>query len=161
MRAYLSSAFISLAALATIPVYGTACGLFGDDDDKDKDDDDDGESKKDKLKSKRAECETNLKQIKRSWQAYDAEFSRYLTVPRYHPDSSPGKKSRKFTMGTQFDTIGWMPDGEVYGSYKVQTLSTTDFMVYCIIDADGDGEKSSWTATKTINATMNTSNDVY
>ena len=112
-------------------------------------------------RSKRSEVQANLKAIKTTQMAYDAEFTRYLSVRSYQPDSDPGKTLRDFPAGTAFDTLGWMPDGQVRGSYKVQTLSSTDFMVYAITDVDGDGNKSSWTCTKTINVTMNTANDVY
>lgn len=112
-------------------------------------------------RSKRSEVQSNMKAIKTTQQAYDAEFSRYLTVADFTPDDAPGKVLRDFGSGTAFDTIGWKPDGQVRGSYKVQTLSTTDFMVYSITDVDGDSQKSSFTCTKTINVTMNTPNDVY
>jgi len=112
-------------------------------------------------RSKRSECQPNMKAIKTSMLAYDATFDRYVSVNHWVPDSSPGKALREWESGTPFDTLGWMPDGQVRGSYKVVTTSTTDFMVYCIMDVDGDGQRSTFTATKTINVTMNTRNDVY
>ena len=57
--------------------------------------------------------------------------------------------------------MGWAPDGEVRGSYKVVSTSSTDFLVTCITDVDGDGKKATFTATKTNNVKMNTKDDVY
>ena len=54
-----------------------------------------------------------------------------------------------------------MPHGPVRGSYKVIVTSQTDFRVVGISDVDGDGVYSSWTATKTLNVTMNTPGDIY
>ena len=112
-------------------------------------------------RSKRAELQPNIKAIKTAMFAYDASFDRYVHVPRFHPDSNPGKELRDWPTGSAFDTLGWMPDGPVRGSYKVIVTSRTDFMVVGISDVDGDGERSTWTATKTLNVTMNTRNDVY
>ena len=112
-------------------------------------------------RAKRSEVQSNMKAIKTAQEAYYAEFGRYLTVANFNPNDRPGKELRDFGSGTAFDTIGWKPDGQVRGSYKVQTLSTTDFMVYAITDVDGDSQKASFTCTKTINVTMNTPNDVY
>jgi len=153
---------LALASFTALPVLATGCGLFDKDkdDDDDDDDDDDGPSSR-QLRSMRAEVQSNMKAIKTTQMAFDAEFSRYLSVHSFQPDSSPGKRPRDFSTGTAFDTLGWQPDGQVRGSYKVVTTSTTDFIVYGITDIDGDGVKSSWTCTKTINVTMNTPNDVY
>jgi type IV pilus assembly protein PilA len=112
-------------------------------------------------RSKRSELQPNIKAIKTAQLTYDANFDTYVEVTSFHPDSSPGKTQREFTTGSQFDTIGWMPDGLVRGSYKVASTSTTDFLITGISDVDGDSAKSSWTATKTLNVTMNSRNDVY
>ena len=112
-------------------------------------------------RSKRSELQPNIKAIKTAQLSYDASFDEYVNVSSFHPDSSPGKGQREFTTGSAFDTIGWMPDGLVRGSYKVVSTNSTDFLVTGISDVDGDNAKSSWTATKTLNVTMNTRNDVY
>jgi type IV pilus assembly protein PilA len=111
--------------------------------------------------SKRSELQPNIKAIKTAQLSYDASFDEYVNVTSFHPDSSPSKGQREFTTGSAFDTIGWMPDGLVRGSYKVASTGSTDFLVTGISDVDGDLAKSSWTATKTLNVTMNTRNDVY
>jgi len=112
-------------------------------------------------RSKRSELQPNIKAIKTAQLSYDASFDTYVEVNSFHPDSSPGKTQREFTSGSAFDTIGWKPDGLVRGSYKVVSTSTTDFVVTGISDIDGDSSNATYTATKTINVTMNTRNDVY
>ena len=67
---------------------------------------------------------------------------------------------RAWTSGSSFDTLGWGPDGDVRGSYIVNT-STTDFNVNGLCDVDGDGSMAAYTATKTFNATMQSANNVY
>ena len=112
-------------------------------------------------RSKRSELQPNIKAIKTAELSYDANYDTYVEEFSFHPDSSPGKTQREFTTGSAFDTIGWMPDGLVRGSYRVVSTSTTDFLVTGITDVDGEGTKASYTATKTLNVTMNTRNDVY
>ena len=77
------------------------------------------------------------------------------------PDGTPGKAQRAWPAGSNFDTLGWGPDGEVRGSYMVTTVSSTDFLVTGICDVDGDAQYASYTSTKSINATLNTTNDTY
>jgi hypothetical protein len=114
-----------------------------------------------KFAALRDECIPNMRAIKTAQLSYDASFDTYVEVSSFHPDSAPGKTQREFTTGSAFDTIGWRPDGLVRGSYKVASTSTTDFLITCITDVDGDGAKASFTATKTLNVTLNTRNDVY
>ena len=67
----------------------------------------------------------------------------------------------QWLQGSNFDTLGWGPDGDVRGQYKVTTTSTTDFLVTGRADVDGDAEFSSYTSRKSVNAVMTTNNDVY
>ena len=55
----------------------------------------------------------------------------------------------------------FMPGVSRGGAYMVATLSGTDFKVEGQCDVDGDGDSSSYTATKSINAGMTTKNDTY
>lgn len=112
-------------------------------------------------RSKRSELQPNIQGIRTALLSYDASFDRYVEVSRFHPDSSPGKKQREFTTGSAFDTLGWMPDGQVRGSYKVMTRSSNDFIIVGISDIDGDGDRATWTATKSINPTQITPGNVY
>jgi hypothetical protein len=111
--------------------------------------------------SKRAQIPSNIEAIKTAQLSYDASFERYLQVTDIQPDSSPEKGLREFTTGSAFDTIGWMPDGSVRGSYRVEPTNRIESMDRGIEAVQRDGAPSSWTATKTLNPTMNTMNDVY
>lgn len=112
-------------------------------------------------RSKRSEIPSNINAIKTSLYAYDAEFDGYVSEPNFYPDSHPGKSLRDFPDGSSFDTLGWKPDGQVRGSYKIVTRGYRDFVVYGISDIDGDGERATFTATKTVNVRMMTPPDVY
>jgi type IV pilus assembly protein PilA len=112
-------------------------------------------------RAKRAEVPSNVKGIKTAQIAYDAAFDTYIQVSSYKPSSSVGKAQRTWVSGTDFDTLGWMPDGKVRGAYKVTSSSRSDFLVTGICDVDGDGVRASFTATKSINTTMTTGNNIY
>ena len=112
-------------------------------------------------RAKRAEVPSNVDGIKTAQLAYDAAFDTFIQQTSFHPTSSPGKTQIDWTVGSSFDTLGWAPDGKVRGAYKVVTTSSTDFTVTGIADVDGDGTQSSFTSTKSINAVMNSANDVY
>jgi type IV pilus assembly protein PilA len=112
-------------------------------------------------RAKRAEVPSNVDGIKTSQIAYDAAFDTYIQVSSYKPSSSVGKTQQSWSTGTAFDTLGWGPDGKVRGAYKVTSKSTTDFLVTGICDVDGDGTNATFTATKSINTTMNTGATTY
>jgi hypothetical protein len=153
---------VLLVLLATAPLLGGGCGFVDDlfKDEKAEKKKKEKEEEKDNEK-KRDECIDNLKAIKTAQASYDAAFDQYINVHSFHPDSKPGKSKREFTTGSAFDTLAWMPDEEIRGSYKVVTTSTTDFTAYCITDVDGDGKKATFTATKTLKVKMTTKDDVY
>ena len=112
-------------------------------------------------RAKRAEVPSNVDGVKTAELAYDAAFDTFIQQSGFHPDSSPGKKQRLWAAGSAFDTLGWGPDGQVRGSYKIVSTSSTDFLVTGVADVDGDAVQSSFTATKSINAVMTTQNDTY
>jgi len=112
-------------------------------------------------RAKRSELPSNVDGIKTAQLAYDAAMDTFIQETSFRPDSSPTKSARDWTAGTAFDTLGWGPDGQVRGSYKVVSTSTTDFMVTGIGDIDGDGVQATFTATKSINTVMYTGNDIY
>lgn len=112
-------------------------------------------------RAKRAEVPGNVDGIKTAQIAYDAAFDTYVQVSSYKPSSTVGKTQKDWTSGTDFDTLGWGPDGKVRGAYKVTSKSSTDFLVSGICDVDGDGTNASFTATKSINTTMNTGATTY
>ena len=111
-------------------------------------------------RAKRAEVPSNVDGIKTAELAYEASFDQFVNQNDYQPNSSPNKQQRAWTTGSNFDTIGWSPDGNVRGSYYVIT-GATDFDAYGLCDVDGDGLGASYSASKTTNATMSTPNNRY
>ena len=112
-------------------------------------------------RAKRSELPSNVDGIKTAQLAYDAAMDTFIQNTSFHPDSSPNKKQRNWVGGSAFDTLGWGPDGQVRGSYKVVSSSTTDFLITGIADIDGDSVPATFTATKSINTLMFTGNDIY
>ena len=116
-------------------------------------------------RAKRSEVPSNVKGIKTSEMGYDAAFDQFLTAAQ-HPASLPGKVQVQWTSNGDFQKLGWAPDGKVRGQYKVATTLASatpggDFLVTGVCDVDGDATTAEYTATKSINATVNTANDEY
>ena len=112
-------------------------------------------------RAKRAEVPANVDGIKTAQLAYDAAFDEFIQQSALYPATTAGKKQVQWTTGSNFDTLGWSPDGEVRGQYKVTTTSTTDFLVTGRSDVDGDSSFATYTSRKSVNAVMTTNNDVY
>jgi len=113
------------------------------------------------MAAKRAELPANVDGIRTAQMAYEAIFDTYVEEPNFVPQTTPSKQLRPWVLGTGFDTLGWAPDGEVRGAYKVVTTSSTDFQVTGFADMDGDYLKSTYTATKSISPTMVTLDHRY
>ena len=119
-------------------------------------------------KAKRAEIPSNVKAIKEAEEIYNSENDGYIEVTSHPSANAPGKKAQKWgTTNTMFNKLNWHPDGNVRGVYSVSTTapSTTspggDFEVTGRCDVDGDGEESTYTATKSLNVKMTTANDIF
>ena len=112
-------------------------------------------------RAKRAEVPGNVDGIKTAQIAYDAAFDKYIEVSSWAPSDDLTKTQRSWSSGTDFDTLGWGPDGKVRGRYKVTSKSSTDFLVTGDCDVDNDDDNASFTATKSINTKMNTGPSVY
>lgn len=113
-------------------------------------------------RAKRAEVPSNVDGIKTAELGYDAAFDKFIQQTAPWPDGSPGKPQRPWNgSGSNFQTLGWSPDGDVRGSYMVETTSSTDFRVTGTSDVDGDGTQATYTCSKSINAIQMTANDVY
>jgi len=110
---------------------------------------------------RRAEIPTNLDGIKTAVLAYESAHGHLIEERMPRPDAYPGKRERAWKMGTRFDQIGWVPEGEVHGSYTVTTQGPGDFSIRGICDVDGDGAQASYTATRHVNARQTTKADVY
>ena len=111
-------------------------------------------------RAKRAEVPSNVDGIKTAELAYEASFDQFVQQSMPHPNTNPNKQQQPWTSGSSFDTLGWGPDGDVRGVYLVPT-GTSYFTVRGFCDVDGDGSSAFYTATKTLNATMTSGNNIY
>jgi type IV pilus assembly protein PilA len=112
-------------------------------------------------RAKRAEVPGNVDGIKTAELAYDAAFDTFVVEATFRPAAAVNKTQQTWVAGSAFDTLGWSPDGQVRGMYKVASTSSTDFLVTGECDVDGDAANARYTATKSVNATQSTANDIY
>ena len=111
-------------------------------------------------RAKRAEIPSNVDGIKTAELAYEASFDAFVAETSEQPNSSPNKQQRSWNTGSNFDTLGWSPDGDVRGSYGVKT-DITEFKTWGRCDVDGDGNRAHYDATTTQNATAGSGSNVY
>ena len=112
-------------------------------------------------KSKRAEVPSNLKGIKTAQLAYEANFDTFVAASAY--PGYPTKTTQRWVMSESggFASMGWSPDGDVRGSYWVETTNY-NFRAFGISDVDGDGSYATYVATKSQNPNAPiTGPDVY
>jgi type IV pilus assembly protein PilA len=114
------------------------------------------------LRAKRSEVPGNVDGIKTAEIAYDASFDGYVTLAAAPRDASAVDKSQvPWTNPADFAVVGWSPDGEVRGAYEADVVGSNDFLVTGTCDVDAEGGPAIYTATKTLNATQTTANNVY
>lgn len=105
------------------------------------------------LKAKRSEVPSNVDGIKTSEVAYEAAFDEYLDCT-----DKPGTLTKApvdwTVSGDNFSVIGWKPDGAIRGSYAVTNAGATDFLVTGRSDVDGDGVEATYSATVSVNTTL-------
>lgn len=108
------------------------------------------------LKAKRAEVPSNVDGIKTAELAYDAAFDGYVAASEFPTGGDPTKAQVTWDEASSggFNTIGWKPDGSVRGIYSVETPTTTDITVTGYCDVDNDEDNAVYTATTSINATL-------
>ncbi len=119
-------------------------------------------------RAKRAEVPANVDGIKTAEMGYDAAFDEFVACAA-HPSATPsGKKAVSWAGGnTDFQKLGWAPDGDVRGVYQVSTTAASgsasggDFTVTGDCDVDADAVIARYTATKSINTVFLNNNDTY
>ena len=111
-------------------------------------------------RAKRAEGPINVDAIKTAEVSYEATFDSYIAATG-HPTGAHGKKLRDWDGGnSQFQELGWKPDGTVRGTYTVTTTSS-DFTVTVEMDVDGDLVDAVYTATRSTQTLFLNQNDTY
>ena len=112
-------------------------------------------------KSKRAEIPMNLKAIKTAQIMYESNFDVLVDCDQYPYFPTKTTQQWRVSESGGFATIGWAPDGDVRGSYWVET-NNYDFTAYGVSDVDGDGVYATYVATKSTNPNSPiTGPDVY
>ena len=112
-------------------------------------------------RAQRAEVPTNIEGIRIAALAYRAANGtiRSEVVPR--PDATPGTRLRPWKNGTQFDVLGWRPEGQLRGSYTLQSTENGTFNVKGFCDVDANGKQATFVATADQDVHPLTDSDVY
>ncbi len=100
------------------------------------------------LRSRSGEGRINIAAIRTAEEAYNAEFNLFAAAV-LAPASLPGDTKIAFTdpgnAGTNFDSIGWRPEGQVYFQYEVVTgCSGQCYFVGAQADIDQNGTLQHW-----------------
>ena len=120
------------------------------------------------LRSKRAEFAVNVEGIRLTEEAYRAEWD-IFTSCAISPSTIPGRVAVSFpaneTTSLDWNHIGWVPDGRVYGQYRVvanaQPGALTGFVADSFGDIDGDGNLSNVQGTELLKPALLTPNNVF
>ena len=113
-------------------------------------------------RSKRAEAPSNVDGIKVAQAAYEASQDAYISAalaPR--TTAALDKTAAAWVATSGFTTLSWGPDGAVRCNYQSAPNTTTDFTITSNCDVDNDATLATFTASKSANTTMASSNDVY
>ena len=73
------------------------------------------------LRSKTGEAKTNLAAIRTAEEGYFAEFGGYVGTLTQPPVVNPRSQKQPWVTGTNFDQLGWAPEGQVFFLYNVAT----------------------------------------
>jgi len=101
------------------------------------------------LRSRSTEGRINIAAIRTAEESYKAEFNSYVPAA-LSPAANPiGNAKVTFTdagnAGTNFDTMGWRPEGSVYFNYEVVTGCTGEcYFVGALADIDSDTNPQNW-----------------
>ena len=90
------------------------------------------------LASKRSEVPLNVDGIATAHLAYDAAHDAFLTVPGFVPNGTFNKRTRPWVTTSNYDDLGFRPDGAVRGGYYSPAWPPkgVDTVGSCDVDAD-------------------------
>jgi len=100
------------------------------------------------LRSRSGEGRVNLAAIRTAEESFMAEFNAFQPA-LLAPASLPGADKTSFAdagaAGTNFTSLGWRPEGQVYFQYEVVTgCSGVCYFAGAQADIDGNGALQSW-----------------
>lgn len=100
------------------------------------------------LRARSSEALVNLSAIATTQEIYFAEHGEFLGVESPVPASAPGSGRSAWALGSNFDALGWAPEGSVQFQYQVVADSgqagSVRFTAEARGDVDGDGQASFW-----------------
>lgn len=99
------------------------------------------------LRSKAAEATTNIGAIQRALEAYSAENNIYVSaMPPTPATVGSGSQSWGLAAGDShgFNSIGYVPEGQVYFQYGVTSDGASAYTIAARSDLDGDGIYNTW-----------------
>ena len=108
------------------------------------------------LKAKSSEGKVNIAAIRTAEESYLAEFGAYVGVAAAIPAVADlGSAKVPFTAGSNFDTLGWAPEGQVFFQYAVAYASATPsaYTISAAADIDADNTNQVWGYVKPVTAT--------
>lgn len=112
------------------------------------------------FKVKRSEAFPVVEAIRAAEASYEAVYDSYLAAATLAPDANPGRLQRPWNYPPEFVTLGFLPDGEIRGSYRV-TLSGPDFTAEGHMDTDGNDVDALFAGTRSSETTMITAASIY
>lgn len=90
-------------------------------------------------KSKLAEAPVNVDGIMKAQVAYEATFDSFLAIETWHPAGKLTKEPKAWTPGSEFDELGWAPDGAVRCEYRSRTFNNrVRTLAQCDVDNDNN-----------------------
>ena len=100
------------------------------------------------LRSRSTEGRINIAAIRTAEEAFKAEFNTYQ-LALLSPSSLPTDTKIAFTdvgnAGSNFDSVGWRPEGQVYFQYEIQTdCSGQCYFIGAQADIDNNGVVQAW-----------------
>ena len=112
-------------------------------------------------RAQRAEVPANLEGIHLAATAYRAANGVVVPEVLPRPDATPDNRARPWKLGSKFDELGWQPEGDVRGSYTLDTTARGTFLVKGICDVDANGTQAVYTASSDDGLRTLTAPEVY
>jgi hypothetical protein len=97
------------------------------------------------MRARSSEAITNLQAISKAQGAYFAEFGSFVSVAAPVPAALPGAAQAPWVFGSNFDVLGWSPEGNVFFQYAINAdnpgggSSLVRYTAEAASDIDGDG----------------------
>jgi type IV pilus assembly protein PilA len=111
------------------------------------------------LRAKSSEGKTNIAAIRTSEESYFAEFGQYVAAAASPAAlNTPASSKQDFVdagaAGANFDTIGWLPEGQVYFRYAVAVdTASSDYTIDAEANIDDDAANQLWGYVRTLDPT--------